>query len=409
VHLSYVPLYLLLVALVLYTVLGGADFGAGIWELTARRNEEVRGYAVHAMGPVWEANHVWLIFVLVVLWTAYPLAFASFASTLAIPLFVAAIGIILRGTAYALRAGAYSTRELATIDTVFSVSSILTPFALGAAAGAIASRRVPVGNAAGDLVTTWLNATSLTIGALAVVAGAYLAAVFLAGDAVRRGQPTLETAYRQRALAAGIVAGALALVALFVIHSDAKPLFEGLVHGRGLGALIVSGAAGVATLALVAVRRYEPARFTAAVAVAAIVAGWALAQSPLLLPGLTVDQAAAPRDTLIALTVAAIGGAVILVPSLSLLFRLYLQGRFDPEWTNVPRLPEQPRAVVAASGTGLTWRLPAVLLGAGFVLTTIVDATWARAIGVVCLLGFVAAAFPALAAPPRSGGPASGP
>ncbi|HEV7641365.1 MAG TPA: cytochrome d ubiquinol oxidase subunit II [Gaiellaceae bacterium] len=402
-HLSYIPLYLLLAGLVLYTVLGGADFGAGIWELTTRTDEEVRGHAVHAMGPVWEANHVWLIFVLVVLWTAYPVAFASIASTLAIPFFVAAIGIILRGTAYALRAGAYSTRELAAIDTVFSISSILTPFALGAAAGAVASRRVPVGNAAGDLVSTWLNPTSLTIGALAVTAGAYLAAVFLAADAVRRGQPSLERAYRLRALAAGVAAGALAIAAIFVVRSDAKPLFHGLVHGRGLVALIVSVAAGAATLALVAGRRYEPARFTAALAVAAIVAGWALAQAPLLLPGLTVDQAAAPRDTLIALTVAALAGAVILLPSLWLLFRLYLQGRFDPEWTNVPGPSPPPRTLVAASGPGVAWRLATVLLVAGVALTTIAGAAWAHAIGVACLLGAVAAAFPEAATPPRSG------
>jgi cytochrome d ubiquinol oxidase subunit II len=402
-HLTYIPLYLLLTGLVLYTVLGGADFGAGLWELTAPNDEEVREHAVHAMGPVWEANHVWLIFVLVVLWTAYPVAFASIASTLAIPLFVAAIGIILRGTAYALRGGAYSNRELAAIDTVFSISSILTPFALGAAAGAVASRRVPVGNAAGDLVSTWLNPTSLTIGALAVTAGAYLAAVFLAADAVRRGQPKLEQEYRLRALAAGVVAGALALAAIIVVHSDAKPLYHGLVHGRGVVALVASIAAGVATLALVVARRYEPARFTGAIAVAAIIAGWALAQSPLLLPGLTVDQAAAPRDTLIALTVAAFAGAVILVPSLWLLFRLYLQGRFDPEWTNLPGPPPHPRTVMAASGTGLAWRIAAVLLAAGFVLTTIADAAWAHAVGVACLLGFVAVAFPATATPPQSG------
>jgi cytochrome d ubiquinol oxidase subunit II len=402
-HLTYIPLYLLLTGLVLYTVLGGADFGAGLWELTAPNDEEVREHAVHAMGPVWEANHVWLIFVLVVLWTAYPVAFASIASTLAIPLFVAAIGIILRGTAYALRGGAYSNRELAAIDTVFSISSILTPFALGAAAGAVASRRVPVGNAAGDLVSTWLNPTSLTIGALAVTAGAYLAAVFLAADAVRREQPKLEQEYRLRALAAGVVAGALALAAIIVVHSDAKPLYHGLVHGRGVVALVASIAAGVATLALVVARRYEPARFTGAIAVAAIIAGWALAQSPLLLPGLTVDQAAAPRDTLIALTVAAFAGAVILVPSLWLLFRLYLQGRFDPEWTNLPGPPPRPRTVMAASGTGLAWRIAAVLLAAGFVLTTIADAAWAHAVGVACLLGFVAVAFPATATPPQSG------
>jgi cytochrome d ubiquinol oxidase subunit II len=402
-HLAAIPLYLLLVGLVLYTVLGGADFGAGFWELASPRDEHLREHAVHAMGPVWEANHVWLIFVLVLLWTAYPVAFASIASTLVVPLFIAAIGIILRGTAYALRAGAYSTRELSAIDTVFAISSVLTPFALGAAVGAVASRRVPVGNAAGDLVSTWANATSLTIGALAVAAGSYMAAVFLSGDAVRRGQPRLEAAYRKRALVTGLVAGALAVAAIFVVHSDAKPLYHGLVHGRGLVALIASIAAGVATLALVAARRYEPARFTAAIAVGAIIVGWALAQSPVLLPGLTVDQAAAPHDTLITLIVAALAGAVILLPSLWILFRLYLQGRFDPEWTTVPAPPPTPTTVARASRAGLTARVSGVLLVAGFVLTTIADASWAHTIGVTCLLASLALAFPATATPPQSG------
>jgi cytochrome d ubiquinol oxidase subunit II len=396
VHLASIPLIFLLAGLVFYAVLGGADFGAGFWELTAPRREEVREHAVHAMGPVWEANHVWLIFALVVLWTAYPVVFASTASTLSIPLFVAAVGIILRGTAYALRAGAASTRELAAIDTVLAVSSILTPFALGAAVGAVASRRVPVGNAAGDLVDSWANATSLTIGALAVAAGAYMAAVFLSGDAARRGRPELEAAYRRRALIAGVGAGALALGGLVVVRSDAKPLYHGLVHGRALVALLASAAAGVATLALVVARRYEPARLTAGVAVGAVVTGWALAQSPLMLPGLTVDEAAAPRDTLIALTVAILAGAVILFPSLLLLFRLYLQGRFDPEWT-VPEPPLRPApAVVHPSRAGLIARLASALLAAGFVLTTIADAAWAHGVGVACLLAFVAVAFPAL-------------
>jgi cytochrome d ubiquinol oxidase subunit II len=402
VHLAYVPLLFLLAGLVLYTVLGGADFGAGFWELVSFRNERVREHAVHAMGPVWEANHVWLIFSLVVLWTAYPVAFASVASTLVVPLFVAAIGIILRGTAYALRAGAVSARELSAIDSIFAVSSILTPFALGAAVGAVASRRVPVGNAAGDLVRSWANATSLTIGALAVVTGAYLAAVFLSGDAVRRGRDDLERVFRMRALAAGGVAGALAIAALVVVHSDARPLYHGLVHGRGLAALIVSVAAGLTTLALVAVRRYEPARFTAAGAVGAIVAGWALAQAPLLLPGLTVDAAAAPRETLIALTAAILGGAILLLPSLLVLFRLYLGGRFDPEWTSIPEAhPPTSGTAQRAPGPRAAARIAFALLAAGFVLTTIADSAWAHAVGVTCLLGFVAAAFPATVSPPR--------
>ena len=153
--LESLPLVFVLAGLALYMVLGGADFGAGFWQLFAGRGpraEQVREHAHHSMAPVWEANHVWLIFVLTVFWTSYPKAFGSIASTLGAALFVAAIGIVFRGAAYALRAGAQGARESALIDTVFSLSSILAPFALGAAIGAIATDRVPVGNAAGAAV-----------------------------------------------------------------------------------------------------------------------------------------------------------------------------------------------------------------------------------------------------------------
>src|SRR5919202_5572935 len=181
-HLYLIPLIFAVIGLAFYAVLGGADFGAGWWQLTAGKGPDaasVRDHAHHAMAPVWEANHVWLVFVLTVVWTAYPGAFGSIASTLAIPLFVAAVGIIFRGTAYALRAGARTARELSTIDTAFALSSILTPFALGTAVGGIAARRVPIGNAAGDQFSSWLNPTALLIGVLAVATAAYLAAVFL--------------------------------------------------------------------------------------------------------------------------------------------------------------------------------------------------------------------------------------
>jgi cytochrome d ubiquinol oxidase subunit II len=398
VRLADLPLLFVLTGLVFYTVLGGADFGAGFWQLTARGDDE-REHAVHAMGPVWEANHVWLVFVLTVTWTAYPPAFGAVVSTLSIPLFVAAVGIVLRGTAYALRTGAASQREVGWISTLFSVSSILTPLALGAAIGGIASRRVPVGNAAGDLVSSWANPTSATIGVLAVAFGAYTSAVFLSGDAARRGQRELENAFRRRALGAGVVAGALAVAGLAVVRSDARPLYHGLVHGRGLVALAVSVAAGAATLALVAARRYEPSRYSAALAVAAILAGWALAQAPLLLPGLTVSDAAASRETLVALAVAVVAGAVILLPSLALLFRLYLGGRFDPEAETAAQAPARARA--APRGPGLAPRVAVALLVAGFGFTTIADSAWAHAVGAAALLGFVAVAFPA-ALPPTS-------
>jgi cytochrome bd ubiquinol oxidase subunit II len=400
-HLYAIPLYLALAGLVLYVVLGGADFGAGFWQLTAGRGpqaDRLREEAHRSMGPVWEANHVWLIFVIVVMWTAYPVAFASIASTLTVPLFIAAVGIILRGSAYALRSGASEGREMRAIDTLFSVSSILTPFALGAAVGGIASRRVPVGNAAGDLFTSWLNATSILIGVLAVAVSAYLAAVYLSADARRIGDRDLEDRFRVRALGTGLVAGAIALGGVAVLHSDAKPLYQGLVHGDGRIALLLSILAGVSTLVLVLRRRFEPARYSAALAVAAVVAGWALAQTPILLPGLTVQQAAAPHDTLVALLVALAAGSVILLPSLLLLFRLFLGGLFDrpPVFTS----PSRPStAILSASARGLLARSAGASLVAGIGFLTVADAAWAHAVGATALLAFVALGFLAVVLP----------
>jgi cytochrome bd ubiquinol oxidase subunit II len=219
VHLYALPLIFALVGLAFYAVLAGADFGAGFWELTAGRGEgaeQIRDHAHAGMAPVWEAaNHVWLIFVLTVVWTSYPAAFGSIASTLSIPLFVAGIGIVLRGGAYAMRSGTTSRRERRAVDMLFSVSSILTPFALGTAISGIASQRVPVGNAAGDLVRSWLNPTS--IGVLAVTAAAYTAAVFLSADAARRGERDLAERFRLRALGAGLAAGAVAIAGIAVL------------------------------------------------------------------------------------------------------------------------------------------------------------------------------------------------
>jgi cytochrome d ubiquinol oxidase subunit II len=401
VHLADVPLIFALIGLAFYAVLGGADFGAGWWQLTAGKGPHagsIRDHAHHAMAPVWEANHVWLVFVLTVVWTAYPTAFGAIASTLSIPLFVAAVGIILRGGAYALRSGTSAPGELRLVDTVFSLSSILTPFALGAAVGGIASRRVPVGNAAGAEFSSWLNATSVLIGVLAVVTAAYTAAVFLCGDAARQGERDLAEEFRKRALAAGLVAGAIAIAGLPVLRSDAHPLYHRLVDGRGSAGLVVSILAGAATMALVWRRRYEPARYTAALAVAAIIAGWALAQAPVLLRGLTVEQAAAGHDTLVAVIVAVAAGGVILFPSLALLYGLVLRGSLDHGPGAGGPVP-QGRALISASRPGLLARLAVACLVAGLGFTTVADAPWAHAIGVAALLGFVAVGFRA-ALPP---------
>jgi cytochrome bd ubiquinol oxidase subunit II len=319
-----------------YAVLGGADFGAGFWDLTAggaERGGGIRGMVQRSMSPVWEANHVWLIFILVIAWTAFPVAFGSLFSTLMIPLFLAALGIISRGAAFALRGQAATIREARTLGATFAVSSVLTPFFLGAAVGGIASGRVPVGNVAGDVASSWLNATSIAIGLVAVITGAYLSAVFLAGDSVSAGQPQLAEAFRRRALGSGIVAGAASLGTLIVVRSDARALYDGLTSGAGLVAVLASAVAGGATLALIWTRRYELARATAAAAVAAVTIGWALAQDPYLLPGeLTLDQGAASDATLTALVASVAVGMVILVPSLWYLYRLTLRGTLSQEY-----------------------------------------------------------------------------
>jgi cytochrome d ubiquinol oxidase subunit II len=334
--LAELALALMMLGLTAYTVLGGADFGAGFWDLTAggaQRGARIRGMVKRSMGPVWEANHVWLIFVLVIFWTAFPTAFGSAVSTLSVPLFAAAVGIIFRGAAFALRGEAATIAEARALGATFALSSVLVPFFLGAALGGIASGRVPVGNARGDLVTSWLNPTSALVGALAVAAGAYLAAVFLAADSGRAGLPDLVRAFRRRALAAGAVAGAFAVGGLLVVREDARPLYDGLTSDGGLAMVVVSGLAGVATLALVWAGRFGLARAGAAVAVAAIVVGWALAQEPFLLPGeLTLAEAAAPRATLIALLASLGVGFLLLGPALALLFGMTLRGRLDPEF-----------------------------------------------------------------------------
>ena len=397
--LKALPLTFVLAGLAFYAVLAGADFGAGFWQLVAGRGERAARIRVHAhrsMGPVWEANHVWLIFVLTVFWTSYPRAFGSIASTLAVPLFIAVLGIILRGAAYALRAGASSARESGVIDTIFSVSSVLTPFALGAAIGAIATDRVPVGNASGHLFSSWLNPSSIFIGALAVANCAYLAAVYLAADAARLGDRPLEQAFRRRALGAGVIAGAIALAGIGVINSDHHRLYHSLLAGDALAAVIASFLAGVTTLALVWTRRFDAARYGAAVAVAAIIAGWALARWPTILPGLTVSDGAAGHDTLVWIVVSVLVGGAIVFPSLGILFRLALTGRFRAE----ERTPFEPTRGRRSFKSGPLTRASVAFLIAGLGLLTLADAAWEHAIGVLCLLGFMVVAF--LAIVPRS-------
>ena len=310
------------------------------------------------------------------------------------------------------------------------MSSVLTPFALGTAVGAIALGRVPVGNAAGNLVTSWLNPGPVLIGVLAVAFSGYLAAVYLAADALRYSDQSVAASFQRRALAAGLVSGALALAGLLVMRGSGLDL----THGPALTLVAVSGVAGLSTLALCWRFRFGLARLTAALAVAAVVAGWAAAQAPQLLPAMTVTQAAAGRSTLVALTIGVCCGSIVLIPSLALLFTLFLRGRLDtPEHhaATVTRFPGGAPAPAGATSSAqsvspagnsapvrgspaparpspagplahrarawATAALAGLIAGAG--LLVFANPAWLHGIGVACLVLCAVSVF-TLAAPP---------
>jgi cytochrome d ubiquinol oxidase subunit II len=326
----------------LYAIFGGADFGAGLWSLLAggaERGRRPRELIDWAIGPVWEANHVWLIFVLVVLWTGFASVFEAVFSTLFIPLSLAALGIVLRGAGFAFHHTARRARGRSLAEATFGISSVLTPFFMGTVVGAIAAGRVPTGNATGDELTSWLNPLSLVIGALFVSTGAYLSAVFLVSDARRAGAPDLEQYFGRRALVSALVTGALAAAGLVVLRSDARFVFDGLT-GDGLPLVILSLVCGSAVLVLLRRNARRGARLLSAGAVACVIWGWGVAQHPYLLPQkLTIDAAAAPSATLNSLLVVFGIAVFVVLPSLGLLFTL-VQRNLVRE-TSSPRV--QPR------------------------------------------------------------------
>lgn len=318
----------------LYALFGGADFGAGFWDLTAggaRRGAPSRALIAKAIGPVWEANHVWLIFALVVLWTGFPRAFAPVMATLYVPLTAAAVGVILRGAGFAFRKAVTTVEVQRAFGAVFALSSVLTPFFLGTVIGAVASGRVPREGAPADAVSAWLNPTSVLGGTLAVAVCAYLAATYLAAEAERRDEPGLARRFRARALATGVATGVVALAGIAVLAADAPRLFSGLT-GRALPLMILSAAGALASFWLLWRGRYRGARYGAALAVGAVLWGWGAAQYPDMLVGqLTIDQAAGSRATLVAMLTSLGVGAVLFVPALVALLVVAQRGELSAD------------------------------------------------------------------------------
>jgi cytochrome bd ubiquinol oxidase subunit II len=323
------PLLLLVVmwaALTVYALLGGADFGAGIWDLLAggsTRGARPRALIEHSIGPVWEANHVWLIFVLVVMWTDFPPLFAAISSTLYLPMTFIALGVIARGATFAFRKALVELWQRRLFGALFAGSSLVTPFFLGAVAGSVASGRVPPGLARGAAVASWLNPTSIVTGGFAVAACAYLSAAYLTADARRQSDAGLVAYFSHRAVASAVVVGAMSLAGLLVLHSDAPTLFTRLTT-KGLPLVVVAAGAGLASILLARAGRLVALRVSAALAVAAVLWAWGGAQYPHLLePGLTVTEAAAPHATLVTTAFCVLGGAIVLGPSLAWLFVLF--------------------------------------------------------------------------------------
>ena len=316
---------ILFAAITTYAIFGGADFGAGFWDLVAggtKRGERPREVIDHSIAPVWEANHVWLIFIFVLLWTCFPEAYASITLTMFVPLTVAALGIVLRGAGFAFRKAVFRTRDRRNFGAAFAVSSILVPYCLGAVVGGIASGQVPSGGKAGDPWDSWVNPTSVLGGVLAVCLTAYLAAFFLVRDAGRLSDEAMVAYFRRRATAAAVAAGVVAAAGIFVLSNDAEYLFDGLTS-RALPLVILSAVCGLAAFWLLTRRARRGARLAAVGAVASLMVAWAVAQWDYLLPeSLTVSDAAAPSGTITAVLVATGLAAVLIVPAFVLLYVL---------------------------------------------------------------------------------------
>jgi cytochrome d ubiquinol oxidase subunit II len=319
---------ILLASITLYALLGGADFGAGLWDLLAGgtvRGQAPRDLIDQSITPVWEANHVWLIFDLVIFWTAFPHAYAAVMTALALPLWLALGGIVLRGAGFAFRKEVTQLGQQRAAGAVFAFSSLLTPFFMGTVVGAIATGAVPA-DPTHAILSAWTSLTSLLIGFLFVAACGYLAAVYLVIEAGRRGDRNMKAYFTRRAQAAAIVAGLLSLDALVEFHNS-DPMVYARLTGRALPLVMLAGVCGLAVLALVTAGRLKGVRVIAALGVAAVIWGWGVAQYPVLLPGteVTLTSAGATQATFVALVAVAIVAVLLVVPSFALLYTL--QGR----------------------------------------------------------------------------------
>jgi cytochrome d ubiquinol oxidase subunit II len=326
----------LLAALVLYALGGGADFGGGVWDLLAlgSTGARQRGVIAHAIAPIWEANHVWLILVVVLLFVCFPLAFAAIGTALHIPLTLMLIGIILRGAAFTFRT--YDRQDRTTghrWSRVFAIASVVTPVMLGVCVGAVLSGRLRVDVATGRMTTNyvseWLAPFPFALGLFALALFAFLAATYLT---LETREDDLRRAFRARALGAAVATGVLAFACLLIAREGAPRMHAGLAGRDWSPAFqIVTGVVAIGAIAALATWRFKLARVLAALQVTLVIAGWGFSQFPYLVePDLTIANSAAPPRVLRAVLWALAAGALLLLPALAFLYRLFKGGPPEP-------------------------------------------------------------------------------
>lgn len=318
----------------IYALTAGADFGGGVWDLLAsgERKDRQRSLIAEAIAPIWEANHVWLILVVVLLFTAFPSAFARLMTVLHIPLSLMLLGIVLRGSAFTFRS--YDSRRDSVQrrwGRIFAITSTVTPLLLGTILGAIATGAVADQSAAGEMsfasvyVAPWLSPFPVAVGALALALFAFLAAVYLTVEA---NDDALREDFRARALWSAVAAAVIAVIVLVLARTEAPLVWRALMVGNMAMVLrIAATAVALGAMFFLWRRSYRAARIAAGLEVSLITWGWALGQFPYLVPpDMTVQSAAAPASTLELLLVALVVGLAVLVPSLRYLFKVFKAG-----------------------------------------------------------------------------------
>ncbi len=333
----------MLAALTLYALFGGADFGAGVWDLFARgpRAEAQRAVIAHAIAPVWEVNHIWLIIVIVLLFTAFPAAFAAIMTTLHVPLSLMLVGIVLRGSAFIFRTYDTSDLEKRRWNRMFSLPSLVTPILLGCVIGAIATGRVGQTVIPVPWFSSWLAPFPIVVGLFTLAVFAYLAAVYLT---LETGSPEVVEDFRLRALVSSVAVGVLAYAVYHLAHVDAPLVYRGLHSSPwGFPLRVATGICAVLVIVCLVIRWFSVARCAAMIQVTLILWGCALAQNPYLVPpNLTIENSAAPAVVLRLLLGALVAGSLLLFPSIYYLFRIF-KGHTFASPTETPSLIEKPQ------------------------------------------------------------------